>query len=79
MRNEKIGVTDGGKIKRYQQHDPSDLFTKLPSADCYPLDRISNDDIIEAIMDMNIGRIKRAPQRLFDREKWSSQMTSSLC
>ena len=69
VRSEKIVVTDEGRIKRFQQHDPNDLFIKLPNADCYPLNRISDDDIIEAIMAMNIGRIKRAPQRLLDRQK----------
>ena len=69
IRREKVQVTENGRVQRRRERDPNDLLITLRDADSFPLNQISDDEIIEAILDWNIGTIKRAPQKQFDNEK----------
>lgn len=69
IRREKVVVSETGQIRRQREHDPNDLFIKLVGADSFPLNQITDEEIVDAILDMDLGQIKRAPQRLRDRRK----------
>ena len=69
IRREKVVVSEQGQIRRQRENDPNDLFIKLVGADAFPLNQITDEEILDAVLDMDIGQIKRAPQRLRDRRK----------
>lgn len=69
IKAEKVTISEEGKIRRQQQHDPNDLLVTLRFADTFPLNKIGDEEILAKIIDLNIGSIKRAPQKHFDRKK----------
>ena len=69
IKAEKVTISEEGKIRRQQQHDPNDLLVTLRFADTFPLNKISDEEILAKIVDLNIGSIKRAPQKHVDRKK----------
>ena len=68
-KTEKVFISENGKIRRQQQHDPNDLLITLKFADTFPLNKIEDEAIISEIIKLNVGTIKRAPQKHFDRKK----------
>ena len=69
IKTEKVFISENGKIRRQQQHDPNDLLVTLRFADTFPLNKIDDEAIISEIIKLNVGAIKRAPQKHFDRKK----------
>ncbi len=67
IRNEKITILENGKVQRRNVRNANDLLITLRYADSFPLSKIKDEDIIQAIVDLDIGSIKRAPQKQFDR------------
>ena len=67
IRTERVVVQPDGKIRRQQTRGDNDMLITLRNADSFPLNKVSDDQILEAIIDMDIGSLKRAPQRQFDR------------
>ena len=69
LRRERVQITESGRVQRRQEHSRTDLLVTMRYADSFPLNKVSDDDIIEAIVNMNIGTTKWAPQKQFDRTK----------
>ena len=69
VRHETVRINEHGRIQRNQVFDPTDLLVTMPSADTFPLNTISDDEITTALVDLNIGVIKRAPQKQLNRER----------
>jgi uncharacterized C2H2 Zn-finger protein len=69
IRKETVEVTSDGKLKWTQQRNSNDLLVTLPNADKFPLDRIPDEDILKAVVEMDVGELKRAPQKQWDKEK----------
>ena len=67
VRHETIRINEHGRAQRSQAFDPTDLLVTLPSADTFPLNTISDEEILTAIIELDIGVMKRAPQRQIDR------------
>ncbi len=64
----KVTVREGGKVQRKvvhqgRGHNPNDLLITLLNADAYPLKTIPDETIHEKIVELGVGRIKRAVQQ----------------
>ena len=67
IRNEKITILENGKVQRRNVRNANDLLVTLRFADSFPLNKVNDEDIIEAIVALDIGSIKRAPQKQLNR------------
>jgi hypothetical protein len=69
IRKEKITVEEDGRIRRKQEKGNNDLLITLVGADRFPLNQITQDDLLREVTNLGIGNLKRAPQRQYDKEK----------
>ncbi len=67
VRSEKITVQEDGRIQRKSERSPHDLLITLRDADSHLLRHITNQQILEKIVAMGIGTIKKAVQRQLHR------------
>ncbi len=67
IRKETVTIAENGRIQRRFQRSDNDILITLKNADSFPLNKVSDDEILQAIVNMDLGSIKRAPQRQFDR------------
>ena len=67
VRSQKITVMEDGRIQRKFEHSPNDLLITLRDADSHLLRHVTNEQILEKIVDMGIGTIKKSVQRQIHR------------
>ena len=67
IRKERVTISENGRIQRRFERSDNDVLITLKNADSFPLNRVTDEDILQAIVNMDLGSIKRAPQRQFDR------------
>ena len=67
IKSEKITVKGDGQIFRQKIHNPNDLLITLRDADSQLFKHVTNEEILREIINMNIGGVKRAPQRQYDK------------
>ncbi len=67
IKKAKVVVKEGGRIMRKVVRNPDDLLITLLDADTYPLKTISNEDIDRKIVELGVGRVKKALQQQFHR------------
>ncbi len=69
IKSEKITVRPDGQVLRRIERSPHDLLITLQDADSHLLRHVSNEQIVEKIVDIGIGKIKKSVQRQFHRER----------
>ena len=69
IRNEQISVKNDGRITRQPIKNPNDLLITLQDADKHLLQAIPNEDILKAIVEMDVGEIKKSVQRQWNWDK----------
>ena len=67
VKSERVMVKEG-KLHRQQVKNPNDLLITLRDADSLLYKHVSNEDLLQEIIKMGVGSVKRAPQRQFDRK-----------
>ncbi len=67
VRSQKITVMEDGRIQRKFERSPNDLLITLRDADSHLLRHVTNAQILEKIVNMGIGKIKKAVQRQIHR------------
>ena len=60
IRKEKVTMKEDGKITRKVDRHANDLFVTLFDADSHPLNKISHAEIHRKIVELDVGRIKKA-------------------
>ena len=67
IKSEKITVKEDGQVIRKFQRSPHDLLITLRDADSNLLRHVTNDQILEKIVELGVGKIKKSVQRQIDR------------
>ena len=65
---QKITVKPDGQIMRKTERSPNDLLITLRDADSHLLRHVSNEQILEKIVDIGVGNIKKSVQRQIHRD-----------
>ena len=68
IKTERISIKTGGKLHRQEVRNPNDLLITLKDADKHILREIPNEDILRAIIALNVGDIKKSVQRQWDNK-----------
>ena len=69
VRTERIHVKEDGRLQRNNVRSPNDLLLTFKDADRYIFSSVSNEKIVEQIVALGIGKIKKAVQRQWDWKK----------
>ena len=75
IKTERIQVNEDGRVQRKNVRNPNDLLLTFKDADRYIFSSITSEEIVEQIVALGIGKIKKAVQRQWDWDK--SQYTGN--
>jgi hypothetical protein len=63
VRKQKVTLSDDGRLTWSVDKDTNDLLVTMLNAYKFPLNQIDEADLLQAVHDMEVGTIKRAPQK----------------
>ena len=69
IKTEKVNLRADGSIHRENIRSPNDLLITLRDADKHILKDIPNEDILRAVLALDVGEIKKAVQRQYDNKE----------